>query len=277
MVAIFDCPIPIRRRVFRPCCWTLKIGVAVGSLGIFIWIASVQTAAFMTWWRRAWLRIMWHLRYQKLCTWALLFIPSSHHALLYGSRVYCLQASELNAVVSEVFNTAFLYKTCRPGLSHVTAAPPRIQQPTQINSPHRARPTPDRLEKARELRLSAATVTSRSPSDGYVSEEIDCSNGVPPTTTIGGGLGSISSITESVNSWSFKIPASPNSEESAAVEERIACQPLLTETQRRFTKDADFVSLLVLDIRWRMFINISGILNSFCTNIAARHFELRRS
>jgi len=152
------------------------------------------------------------------------------------------QASELNAVVSEVFNTAFLYKSCRPGLSHVTTAPSGIQQPAIVQSPQSSRPTRERVEKTSDVRLSA-TVVCQSPSDGSISD-VDCPINVPPPT-FGGGMGSISSITESVNSWSFKIPASPSSDELAASEESVGCEPLLTETLWWRREDANDVSLQV--------------------------------
>ena len=104
----------------------------------------------------------------------------------------------MNSVVSEVFNTAYLHKACRPG--------------TEIFSPII-------VQRCSE----SQAVVPLSASEGSIS---DVEYALRVTNCK--GLGSISSITESVNSWSFGI-----SSQEASVEtrkrlndrERVACAP----------------------------------------------------
>lgn len=124
----------------------------------------------------------------------------------------------MNSVVSEVFSTAYLYKTCRPGLTHV--APVSRMQPISVSLSQQ----PTKLQYQMTSRKTA-TLVPTSVSDSSIADGDCCT--VPPLMN-GNGLGSISSITDSVNSWSFGVPGSAALRSSSPPS---SCEPPAVETR----------------------------------------------
>lgn len=131
-----------------------------------------------------------------------------------------LQAVELNCIVADMFKTAYICGQHRSRQNGLADWQSRHQDEDVVRFP-----TPDtdlRQSSSAQVQCSSechsrglglrppSSVSSISSSSDSATEVVGVSCGV------GDGLGSISSITESVNSWSFRFPEMPSSSASEA-------------------------------------------------------------
>lgn len=153
----------------------------------------------------------------------------------------------MNCIVADMFKTAYLcqrYKTRdngsadRQGRQCVNGDVTRTKQITTnfgaaetCHGRHVGRPS-----DWPEVKLRPASAVSLSSSSDGASVDVNCSVGDGP------GLGSVSSITESVNSWSFRYPDVCSSLVSDDVAATVEKSTLLVDTRHRHSQN--------VDVRW---------------------------
>jgi len=150
-------------------------------------------------------------------------------------NTFVLQAVELNCIVADMFKTAYFchrYKTHKNDVAdwqgrHESGDIAGLRMPnTDLRETCHGHFTAQPISSdchGREMNLRPpSTVSVSSSSDGAT--DVNCS--------VGDGLGSISSITESVNSWSFRFPE-VSSVSSAAGELAEEKSTLLIDTRHR--------------------------------------------
>jgi len=126
----------------------------------------------------------------------------------------CLQAVELNCIVADMFKTAYLCQRYKTHAVNGSAADQQRQQSKDGDvAQNRITMNSHALEICHnacavagrrcdcQVKLRPASAVSQSSSSDGASADVNCS-----LLGDGLGLGSVSSITESVNSWSFRYP-----------------------------------------------------------------------
>ena len=141
-----------------------------------------------------------------------------------------LQAMELNSIVADMFKTAYICRHYRPRDGSVTDW--QGENVAEFHIPDSSvRDIPDCRGRETSLRPPSAVSASSSSDSATEANVMNC--------TAGDGLGSVSSITESVNSWSFRFPEVPRvaSVANDAAEEK---STLLVDSRRpNVTTSAD--------------------------------------
>jgi len=143
------------------------------------------------------------------------------------------QAVELNSVVADMFKTAYLCCRYKARENSIADRQGRDGDVDLFNIPNvalrnisRNQLTLDQCSGERNLRPpSAVSASSSSDSAAEV------------VSSIGGGLGSISSITESVNSWSFRFPEIPSLASAADTSDEERSTLLIDD--RRLSQNVD--------------------------------------
>jgi len=140
------------------------------------------------------------------------------------------QAVELNSIVADVFKTAYLrrrynnWENRTSDLQHTSGAMSQLGAPDASGLPHtHHHPCSFGCQSGETSLRPQSAISASSSSDSAA--DVNCS-------VMGEGLGSVSSITESVNSWSFRFPGIPavDSVADSGAEEKLT---LLIDNRRR--------------------------------------------